>query len=157
MRLPVCRLVREGWRDDFLLELIAANVRVPEQVIGDVLANVSCTAVVERQLGEFMDEYGLERRLARCRARSRPLRKSTMRAHIRSMRPGTYHDTITIEGIDDPINLACIAKVEGGAVALDFAGSQGCVPFAVNVPLLPHQRLCDQRREMPGSGADPQQ
>ena len=54
-----------------------------------------------------------------------------MRAHIGRMRPGTYHDTITIEGIDDPINLACIAKVEGGAVALDFAGSDPCIPFGV--------------------------
>jgi N-methylhydantoinase B len=133
LRLPVCKLMREGRRDEFLLELIASNVRVPEQVIGDVLANVSCTAAVERQLVEFMDEYGLTD-LGPLSRQIQSATEAAMRARIRTMRPGTYHDTMTIEGIEDPIHLACTATVESDAVALDFAGSQGCVPFGVNVP-----------------------
>lgn len=133
LRLPVCKLVREGRRDDFLLELIAANVRVPEQVIGDVLANVSCTAVAERQLGEFMDEYGLDD-LGALSRQVQAASESAMRARIRAMRAGTYHAAMTIEGVEAPIHLACTATVKGDAIALDFAGSQACVPFAVNVP-----------------------
>jgi N-methylhydantoinase B len=133
LRLPICKLVREGRRDEFLLELIAANVRVPEQVIGDVLANVSCTAVVERQIGEFMDEYSLAA-LGPLSRQIQAATESSMRARIRTMRPGNYHDTMTIEGIEAPITLVCSAKVEDGAVALNFAGSDGCVPFGVNVP-----------------------
>lgn len=133
LRLPVCKLVREGRRDEFLLELIANNVRVPEQVIGDVLANVACTAVIERQLGELMEEYGLST-LGPLSRQIQAATESTMRARIRTMRAGTYHDTMTIEGIEEPIHLACTAQVEDGTVALDFAGSQTCVPFGVNVP-----------------------
>jgi N-methylhydantoinase B len=133
LRLPVCKLVCEGRRDEFLLELIAANVRVPEQVIGDVMANVSCTAVVERQVREFMEEYDLAA-LGPLSRQIQAATESALRARIRTMRPGTYHETMTVEGIETPITLACGAKVEDGAVALDFAGSDGCVSFGVNVP-----------------------
>jgi N-methylhydantoinase B len=133
LRLPVCRLVHEGRRNEFLLELIASNVRVPDQVIGDVLANVSCTAVVERQLGELMDEYGLSA-LTTLSRQIQAATESAMRSRIRGMRPGSYHKAITIEGIVDPIHLVCTANVQDGGVVLDFSGSQNCVPFGVNVP-----------------------
>ena len=133
LRLPVCKLVHEGRHDDFIFELIASNVRVPEQVVGDVLANISCTAVVERQLCEFMDEYGLAE-LGPLSRQIQAVTEAAMRARIRTMRRGTYHDTMIIEGVEAPIHLACTATVEGDAVTLDFAGSQACVPFGVNVP-----------------------
>jgi N-methylhydantoinase B len=134
LRLPVCKLVREGRRDEFLLELIAANVRVPEQVIGDVLANVSCTAVLERHLDEVMEEYGLTT-LGPLSHQIQTATESNMRGRIRTMRPGSYRAEMLIEGVEDPIKLACTADVHDGAVALDFAGSNPCVPFGVNVPL----------------------
>jgi len=133
LRLPICKLVREGRRAEFLLDLIRANVRVPDQVVGDVLANVSCTAVATRQLGELMDEYGLED-LGSLSREIQASAEAAMRTRIRTMREGTYRSTMTIEGVNDPIHLACTAKVADGQVSLDFAGSQDCVPFAVNVP-----------------------
>lgn len=133
LRIPVCKLAREGRRDESLLELIAANVRVPAQVIGDVLANLSCTMVAERQVGELMDEYGLDE-LGPLSRQIQAAAEAAMRARIRTMRPGTYRESMTIEGVDAPIELACTATVGDGEVSLDFAGSQPCVPFAVNVP-----------------------
>ena len=46
--------------DPFILDLVRANVRVPDQVVGDLMANVTCNEVGGRQLLEFMDEYGLD-------------------------------------------------------------------------------------------------
>ena len=133
LRVPVCKLVSEGRRNDFLLELIAANVRVSDQVIGDLLANVSCTGIVEREIVELMEEYGLSE-LGPLSRQIQMASKSAMRSRIAMMRPGEYRKTISIEGIDDPIKLVCTAIVQGGSVDLDFSGSQAPVPFGVNVP-----------------------
>ena len=38
--IPVCRLYDGGKLNSFILDLLRANVRTPEQVIGDVMANV---------------------------------------------------------------------------------------------------------------------
>ena len=59
LRLPICKLASEGTLDQFILELVETNVRVPDQTIGDLLANVTCNEVGGRQLLEFMDEYEL--------------------------------------------------------------------------------------------------
>ena len=61
LRMPLCQAVpRRHARTSCCSSIVRTNVRVPEQTIGDLLANVSCTTVGARMLNEFMDEYGLE-------------------------------------------------------------------------------------------------
>lgn len=59
LRLPIWKLFAAGKRDETLIELLKLNVRVPEQVLGDIMASVSCLEVVDRQLLEFLSEAGL--------------------------------------------------------------------------------------------------
>ncbi len=133
LRLPLCKLLREGEVDEFLLELIAANVRVPEQVIGDVMANVACNQVGGRQLLEFMDEYGLDD-LGELSAAIRGQSERMTRAAISNMRDGSYQNAIRIEGIDDAITLACRVDVEGDSVRIDLDGTDAAVQRGINVP-----------------------
>ena len=60
LRLPPVKFIAEGSPDPWLIKLIEANVRVPEQTLGDIMANVTCTTVGGRMLNEFMDEYGID-------------------------------------------------------------------------------------------------
>ena len=60
LRLPVCKLRDDGVLNQMLLDLIHMNVRVPEQTIGDLMANVGCNEVGGRAIVEFMEEYGLD-------------------------------------------------------------------------------------------------
>src|SRR5690606_29744290 len=59
LRLPVVKLVEQGRPNPLLFELIGLNVRVPEQTLGDVHANIACNEVAARLLVEFLEEYGL--------------------------------------------------------------------------------------------------
>ena len=59
LTIPIMKLVDRGQVNEPLLDLIRTNVRVPEMVIGDLMANVTCTEVGGRELIEFMDEYGV--------------------------------------------------------------------------------------------------
>jgi len=133
LRLPLCKLVREGQVDEFLLELIAANVRVPEQVIGDVMANVACNEVGGRQVLEFMEEYNLDS-LAELSGAIRSQSERMTREAILEIRDGTYRNKIRIEGIDDAITLACCVEVYGDNVRINMDGTDPVVRRGINVP-----------------------
>ena len=60
LRLPICKLVRAERLDEPMFDVIRSNVRVPEQVFGDLTANITCNEVGARQLLELMDEYALD-------------------------------------------------------------------------------------------------
>ena len=133
LRLPLCKLVREGQVDEFLLELIAANVRVPEQVIGDVMANVACNEVGGRQVLEFMEEYNLDS-LAELSGAIRSQSERMTREAILEIRDGIYRNKIRIEGIDDAITLACCVEVDGDNVCINMDGTDPVVRRGINVP-----------------------
>ena len=134
LRLPVCKLVRGGRLDEPMFDVIRSNVRVPEQVFGDLMANVACNEVGARQLLEFMDEYGLDD-LAPLSAAIRGQSERAIRDRIAALPDGTYEGAIDVEGIDEPLRLACRAEVAGRGIALDFSGTSPPVGRGINVPL----------------------
>ena len=134
LRLPICKLVRAGRLDEPMFDVIRSNVRVPEQVFGDLMANVTCNEVGGRQLLEFMDEYGLED-LGSLSEAIRGQSERAIRDRIAALPEGTYEGAIDIEGIDDPLRLACRAEIAGSEVSLDFAGTSPPVDRGINVPL----------------------
>jgi N-methylhydantoinase B len=58
--LPVCKLYHAGSPNEELFELLRLNVRVPDQVMGDLMADVTGAEVGERLIAEFMAEYGID-------------------------------------------------------------------------------------------------
>ena len=133
LRLPICKLYEAGKLNELLVEIIRTNVRVPEQVMGDVMANVACNEVGGRELLAFMDEYGLDDLTALSHA-IRSQSEAAMRAKIRELWSGTYHNRIEVEGFDGPCQYVVKVDIEGDGVAFDFAGTSGCVRAGVNVP-----------------------
>jgi N-methylhydantoinase B len=133
LRFPIMKLVDAGQVDERLIELIRTNVRVPEQVVGDLMANTACNEVGGRQLVEFMDEYGIDD----LRPLSRAIREQSeraMREKIATLKPGTYRNRIDIEGLDEPIRFAVKVDVGRDTVHVDFAGTGPCVRAGINVP-----------------------
>lgn len=133
LRLPVCKLVRGGKLDNELLDIIRTNVRVSEQVIGDIMANISCNEVGGRLLLEFMEEYGIDNLTPLSRA-ILDQSERTMRDRIREIPDGVYRNRIQIEGVDEPVTLACEITKEGDVVHIDFSGTGPTVRAAINVP-----------------------
>jgi N-methylhydantoinase B len=133
LRLPVCKLMNAGQLNTELLDIIRTNVRVNEQVIGDIMANISCNEVGGRLLSEFMDEYGIDDLTALSQA-IRDQSERVIREKIAEIPDGRYTNQIQIEGIDQPITLACEIVKRGQSIAIDFSGTGGCVRAAINVP-----------------------
>ena len=133
LRLPICKLYEAGRLNELIVEIIRTNVRVPEQVMGDVMANVACNEVGGRELLAFMDEYGIDDLTELSRA-IRSQSEAAMRAKIRELGQGTYHNQIQVEGFDGPCDYVVKIDVKEDSVAYDFTGTSGCVRAAVNVP-----------------------
>ena len=137
LRLPVCKLFDAGERNQFIVDLIETNVRAPAEVVGDLMANVTATAVGEGMLLDLLDEYGLtdfERLSAEIRGRS----ERAMRERLATMQAGVYTNRIRIEGTEGPMDLACRAELRpgdrGAELHVDFDGTGPTVRQGINVP-----------------------
>ena len=134
LRIPIIKLMRRGKLNDELIELIMTNVRLKEMVYGDIMANITCNEVGGRLLLEFMDEYQLEDLSGLSRsiiART----EQALRERIAAIPNGVYRNAISVEGIDEPITLACAVKVAGASVHIDFEGTSPSIRRGINVPL----------------------
>ncbi|MFQ5973616.1 MAG: hydantoinase B/oxoprolinase family protein, partial [Alphaproteobacteria bacterium] len=132
--LPICKLYSGGEPDQDLHRLILANVRVPELVSGDLLANVSGCTVGERLIAEFMAEYGLAD-LVEVSAGIIGQSEAAIRRRIRDIPDGTYGNRIEVEAVDEPVTLACAVTVRDDRIHVDLDGTGAAVPQAINVPL----------------------
>jgi N-methylhydantoinase B len=134
LRLPVCKLMSAGKINAELFELIETNVRVSRQVLGDIMANISCNEVGGRLLCEFMDEYGLDD-LTELSAAIRDQSEAMLRERIRAIPDGVYRNSNHSEGADAPIKLACTIDKKGDSLAFDFTGTGDSIRAGLNVPL----------------------
>jgi|WetSurMetagenome_2_1015567.scaffolds.fasta_scaffold17273_4 N-methylhydantoinase B len=133
LRLPICKLSKAGKLNEELLELIKTNVRVPEQTVGDLMANITCNEVGARLLTEFMEEYGIEDLKPLSRAIIDQSEKA-LREKIREMPDGTYSNRIQVEAIEEPVTLACRLEIKGDEILFDFSGTGDAVRAGINVP-----------------------
>ena len=61
LRIPPLRLYDKGRPRDDLLQMLAANVRQPENFLGDLNAQIGSVMIAERRIGELLESYGPDR------------------------------------------------------------------------------------------------
>jgi N-methylhydantoinase B len=134
LAIPMMKLHEAGRPVEPLYQMIAANVRTPEEVLGDLHSQVVGNEVGARQLTRFLDEFGLddvEALADEIIARS----EDAMRARIAALPDGEYRYALLIDGFERPIELRAAVRIHGDELTVDFAGSSGPVPLGVNVAL----------------------
>ena len=132
LRIPPMMLFREGKPNEDLLQLIRANNRLPDQVIGDLMAMVSAGRIGEARLVELMSEVGVED-LTEISAEIRSRAERSMRAAIKAVPDGTYRSALDMDGApDEPIHLEVTVTVAGDEMTVDYAGTSPQVLGALN-------------------------
>lgn len=132
--IPVCRLYDGGELNTFILDLLRANVRTPEQVIGDVMANVGANELGGRQLLDFMAEYGVDD-LRPVSEAVRRQSEAAVRSALREIPDAIYRNRLDFEGPSGPLELAVAIDKQDDGLVIDFSGSSPCVSTGINVPL----------------------
>jgi N-methylhydantoinase B len=137
LRLPFLKLVDGGVRNAMLLRIIATNVRVPEQVIGDIEAQMASARAGEIGLQAMVARNGADTVAAYGQA-LQDYSERLARAAIRDIPDGTYRFTDHIDGLGDnpePIVLTVAITVRGDEVTADWTGTAKQVKGGINAPL----------------------
>jgi N-methylhydantoinase B len=134
LQIPIMKVLRAGEMDETLKRIIRQNVRVPDQVMGDLYAQFTGLALMERQSLALMQEYGLET-LDALSSELRNRSETAMRKAIRDLPDGTYKAEAVSDGIDTPIRLKMALTVKGEEILIDFDGSDAQVQKSINVCL----------------------
>ena len=132
LNIPIMKLFRQGEVNADLIQIVRANVRVPEQVIGDLYAQQAGNDVGAAKLVEMLKEYELgdlstlsDMILSRSEA-------ATRRA-IAEIPNGTYRDEVNIDGFDHPLKIRAALTVQEQGLIVDYAGSSPQVDRGINV------------------------
>ena len=129
LQIPRMKLISAGKPDQNLLDMIAQNVRVPEQTLGDIWAQVAACKMLEERLKPLLNEIDIESLGAEIRRRS----EAAMKKAIRDVPDGVYHGRTQHDGFEEPIIINATVTVKGDKLSIDYTGSSAQVPRAVNV------------------------
>jgi N-methylhydantoinase B len=125
LRLPPVKLVKRGQMDPEIYAIICSNIRIADQRIGDIKAQIAALNVGARQLTKLLDRYGaktVKTAIGEWRQRA----AQQMRAKIASIPTGVYHSEAWVDSdgvVDEPLKIALGIEKKGDDLYFDFAGS----------------------------------
>ena len=125
LRLPPVKLVERGELCQDIVDIILWNIRVPEERIGDIRAQIGALKTGEARLTALLDRYGeetVEAAIGELRTRS----EHQMRACIASVPDGVYSFTSYVDSdgvVNEPLAIALEMTVSGDDISFDFSGS----------------------------------
>ncbi len=134
LRIPPIRFIEGGEPDPDIMRLILANVRTPDERVGDLMAQVAANRVGERRLVALVDRYGLDEVERYARALI-DYAGRIMADLIAGIADGEYAFT---DWLDDDgagterIPIRVTVRIEGETATIDFGGSSDQVPGPVN-------------------------
>jgi len=135
IRIPPLKIMDAGHINAAALDLLLANMRVPEERLGDFQAGLAACRVAEKRIHELCDRYGVELLLEAVRL-DLDRAEARMRASIAALPDGTWHYEDYLEtyigGRFEPLLLPLALTVSGDRLIADFTGASPQVPFPVN-------------------------
>ena len=132
LHIPIMKLFRAHQINEDLIQIVRANVREPDQVVGDLYAQQAGNDVGAAKLVEMMEECGLddlETLSTLILARS----EEAMRVAIARIPNGVYRDEVEIDGFDHPLKICIAVQVKERDLIVDYAGSSPQVDRGINV------------------------
>jgi N-methylhydantoinase B len=134
VRLPLTKLYHAGVLNAELVAILRANVRSPDEVVGDIEALVGANEIGGERLLDYMAELGQEdfdSVAEEILARS----ERSMRAAIAAVPDGVYSAETGSDGVagDGDIRIAVRIEVRGDEIVVDYDGSSGPSPKGINV------------------------
>ncbi|TCP47244.1 N-methylhydantoinase B [Tamaricihabitans halophyticus] len=135
LRLPILKLRTAEGPNEVLEAIIRANVRTPDETMGDIYAQVAANQVGARSLCRLLDEFELsdiDAIAAEIMRRS----EDALRAALRELPDGTYRARAHSDGFgEQELVLEVAVTITGEQVEVNYAGSSPQSPYGVNVVL----------------------
>ena len=128
--------VERDWNGGSFERLIASNIRVPNQTIGDMNAQFAGNAIGAARVHQLCRKYGPEA-VKETMALLIDYSERRMRAAIAEVPDGTFHgeDMIDDDGLGGgPLTVRATVTINGDETAVDFEGTSDQIASNMNSP-----------------------
>lgn len=135
LHIPIMKFIERGHVDETLVRMIRGNVRLPDELLGDIYALATCNEVGHRRLVGMMEEFALGDLTGISDFILTNSRQATL-AKIAALPRGEAEGHMQIDGYSQPIDLRVKISIEPDVVLCDWAGTSGVDKNGINVPLV---------------------
>lgn len=133
--IPIMKFAERGTVDKTLLQILRANVRQPDQLVGDLYALATCNDIGHRRLHDMMTEFGLDDLTGIAGFIFENSRRATI-DRIAALPQLQASGSMTVDGFDTPITIAVQLTVADDHILTDFTGTSGVDKKGINCPLV---------------------
>ncbi len=135
IQIPIMKFAQAGAVNADLVRILRANVREPNQVVGDFYSLAACNDVGHNRLIAMMEEIGLETLddlgdFIFTRTRAATLER------IAALPRGAWTNALVTDGYDRPVRLVATVETRNESVNVDFTGTDGISRWGINVPII---------------------
>ena len=125
VRIPPSRIIDAGRPNEVFFDMMRANVRVPEKVLGDIMASIAACRRGEEGLQTLARTYGVEELELQTNDLVDYAEELT-RAELKSLPDGswTFEDFLDDDGFqEEPIRIFVTLTKEGDELTADYRGT----------------------------------
>ena len=134
VNIPIVPLYRRGELNETLMEIIRTNVREPMQVVGDIVSFAASNDTGCKRLVAMLEEFGIEDVDELGEFIIENSRVATVE-RIAELRKGTFHNTLVMDGYDEPVKLQAALTVSDDHIHVDYTGTSPASAHGINVVL----------------------
>ena len=132
--IPMLKLADRGVMNDTLLAMVRQNTRQPVETEGDVYSLAACNDIGCKRLVEMMGEFGLDD-LEGISDFIYEHSHDAVMAEIAKLPKGTYRNSMTIDGFEEPLDLVASLTISDDAISVDYDGTSSKSRYGINVPM----------------------
>ncbi|MBJ7253068.1 MAG: hydantoinase B/oxoprolinase family protein, partial [Acetobacteraceae bacterium] len=144
VRFPPVKLIRAGQMQQDILDILAANSRVPQSNWGDLNGQLNALDLGEKRLIELLDDYG-DARIAAAFTQLADRAEALMRAEIVALPDGRYSfdDFLDNDGVkDEALRIALDLTITGDRLTLDMSRSSPPCAGPLNISIATTVAAC---------------
>ena len=134
IRIPPLKLYDKGVPRDDVLQMLSANVRQPENFLGDLNAQIGSTMIAAQRIADLLESYGADRLLAAVEEILSATERQ-VRRFISEWPDGVYHGESLVDddGFDNKlIPIRAKVTISGDSMAIDLGESNPQVTGFIN-------------------------
>lgn len=129
--IPVTRIMVGGQESRDVVGFLKANLRAPDETLGDIRAQFAAYDVAARRLMKILDEEGLDD-LDLIVDEILDRSESSLRQVIAALPDGTYEDELLSDGFEAPLTIRAAVTINGSDISIDFAGTSPQIERPIN-------------------------
>ncbi|MCH9675505.1 MAG: hydantoinase B/oxoprolinase family protein [Gammaproteobacteria bacterium] len=134
LQIPPMRLLHAGKPDESLITIIRRNVRVPDETMGDLWAQIACCQTLADDLNALLDDSDVELNALAEEIIGRT--EQAMRSAISEVPDGVYSYAVENDGPKafpgGIVRIQCAVTIDGDSLSVDYTGTSDQVDLAIN-------------------------